>query len=181
LRLKQLSHEIGFRLNDIWLSRRKRSDPTLISAQTEKDKESLATRKMALGSQFGAMKDFLKGKTKGELLFSARLLRKERNLQKVDRAEKRHRDALVCWYCESCPDVLNADSVLLDILAQYQGAFSDVQAHTGTISKLISTSLPISTLFQSSDEQVSEMGCDLELLERSELVNHIHTKQISFF
>jgi hypothetical protein len=133
--LENLSREIVSRMNDISSSqsedRPKLFDSTPISAQTEKDNVSLSARKTALGSKFDAMKDFLKGKTKVELLFAARLLRKERNIEKVDRVAKRHRDALICWYCESCPDVLNANSVLLDILAQYHGTFTDTQAHVG--------------------------------------------------
>jgi hypothetical protein len=91
--------------------------------QTQRDNEKIEDRKRKLGSKFSAMQSHLKCSPKAELLWAADILTFRFGIEKVGRSGRRNRDALVCWYCESFPDLLNESKVLSEILTYYHKPF----------------------------------------------------------
>ncbi|OHT17561.1 hypothetical protein TRFO_00797 [Tritrichomonas foetus] len=69
--------------------------------------------------------------TKGKLLKMAHLIAKQRNL-KIERIEKRNKSALICWYCENCPDLLayQEPSLLIDYIRQHTNFLGNSTFHT---------------------------------------------------
>jgi hypothetical protein len=74
------------------------------------------------------MQDHLDGKPKAELLWAADILTSRSDIQKVSRSERRNRDALICWFCESFPDLLNNSKILSDVLDRYRDPFPESSA-----------------------------------------------------
>jgi hypothetical protein len=118
---------------------RGRRDPTIKShlTQTQRDNEKIEDRKRKLGSKFWAMQSHLKRKPKAELLWAADILTSRFGFEKVSRSGRQNRDVLVCWYCESFPDLLNESKILSDTLAYCYHPFpvSDISPDSQTESQ----------------------------------------------
>jgi hypothetical protein len=101
------------------------------------------------------------------LILAARVLRNERCLMKIDRTARRNRDALICWYCETCPDIHNNEMILFDVLKKYRDAISDetLSSVQFSVSSFPLASNRDSTIFHSSDESADEIRFESELFE----------------
>jgi hypothetical protein len=167
-RLEQTSQNVISQLNEIRSNSQEAKQIRTASkqppTQIEKDNRSIWKRKEVLGQRFFAMNELLRTRNRKELILAARMLQNDRRLVKIDRIARRNRDALICWYCETCPDILNNEIILLDILNKYRDAISN-----GTLSSVPTSilSFPLassrdSTVFHLSDEPVEEIGFESE-------------------
>jgi hypothetical protein len=78
--------------------------------QTVRDNNKVTSWKERCGVAFQAMDAKLQGRTVFELIIEAMKLCHQAQLRgqpisKIGRLEKRLRDALICWFCENCPDM----------------------------------------------------------------------------
>lgn len=89
------------------------------TSQTDRDLQHVRRRILAVPpSQFATMAISLARSTKAQLLQRACSISRECGAPAPDRMARRHRDALICWYCQFCPTVTSvefppADSVAL--------------------------------------------------------------------
>jgi hypothetical protein len=79
-----------------------------VTAQTRRDLQKCQQRVNKNRCLFPLMKDHLHRFPKAELLKYASKLSTQKQIPPVDRVCRRNRDALICWFCESCPDILGA-------------------------------------------------------------------------
>jgi hypothetical protein len=75
--------------------------------QTRRDLEKIKQRKNKNSYVFPMMRAYLQQFPKGVLLQVAREISESKQIPPVDRICRRNREALICWFCESAPEVLS--------------------------------------------------------------------------
>jgi hypothetical protein len=78
-----------------------------VTAQTQRDLQKCQQRVNKNRCLFPRMKDHLQRFPKAELLKYANELSTQKQIPPADRICRRNRDALICWFCESCPEILS--------------------------------------------------------------------------
>jgi hypothetical protein len=74
--------------------------------QTRRDLDKITKRKNKNGFLLQPMAKLLQSRPKSALLQLARQISDSKQIPPVDRICRRNRDALICWFCESAPELL---------------------------------------------------------------------------
>lgn len=87
--------------------------PPNVTGQTQRDLHKIRQRKNKNKVMYARMQKHLAGISKGLLLRVANEISTTKEIPPADRICRRNRDALICWFCEACPEMLSRQWILI--------------------------------------------------------------------
>jgi hypothetical protein len=85
---------------------------TALTPQTQRDLNKISKRKNKNGFLLQPMARLFQSLPKTALLRLAKQISQSKQIPPADRICRRNRDALICWFCESAPELLSGRLIL---------------------------------------------------------------------